>query len=348
MLIIDGNEGEGGGQMLRTSLALAALTGKPFRMKNIRARRRNPGLAPQHLAGVRAAAQVCAAEVKGDALRSEEIRFIPGAAPQAGDYVFDVSKLAETPSAGAITLLMQSILLPLAFAEGESTVTLRGGTNVLWSPPIHYVEWVLLPTLARMGLEAALAIDTLGWYPKGGGEVHLWLAGNADLTGVDLNGRGAIEDVFGVGVASSLPAHIPDRMAKRANNLLKGHGLPRHIRAERTSARSTGAATIAVIQFEHALAGFSVIGKKGTPSEEVAAACIEQVVAHERQPFALDEHLPDQLLPFMMLAEGQSVMGTSRITNHTLTNIAVSGTFLERSVTVEGSLDEPGLLYVRP
>ena len=147
-IYIDGSVGEGGGQVLRTSLALSALTDQPVQIDNIRARRRTPGLAPQHLAGVRSLAALCGAEVKGASIGSSRVDFAPGGPVQPGEYVFDVSALSGQGSAGAVTLLLQTVLWPLLYAQDESHLTLRGGTHVAWSPPADYIRDVLLPTLA--------------------------------------------------------------------------------------------------------------------------------------------------------------------------------------------------------
>jgi len=177
MLIIDGSYGEGGGQVLRTALALAVITGRPVRIERIRAGRRKPGLQPQHLTGVRAAARVCAARVEGDRLDSQALTFSPQSHPQAGSHTFDVAQVAKGGSAGAVSLVLQTVLLPLALADGPSQLTLRGGTHVAWSPPFDYVKRVYLPTLARMGVTAKVQIERWGWYPIGGGEVQATVGG---------------------------------------------------------------------------------------------------------------------------------------------------------------------------
>jgi len=220
MIHIDGSYGEGGGQVLRTSLSLAAITGNPISIYNVRAGRKNPGLAAQHLTGVRATAAICDAEVRGDALGSMMLEFIPGKAVQAGNYTFDVSEARQGGSAGAITLVLQTILLPLALATGDSQVTLKGGTHVPFSPPMTYIEQVYLPTLKQMGMEAELKLNSWGWYPQGGGVVELLVSGGRKLNGVHLVERGDLQQVRGLAIATELPSHIPQRMASRAENLL--------------------------------------------------------------------------------------------------------------------------------
>ena len=180
-LIIDGSHGEGGGQILRSTLSLSVITGRPVRIENIRANRKKPGLAAQHLTSVRAAAMLCDAEVKGAELGSQTLQFIPRKPVRAGDYFLDVAQAREGGSAGSVMLVLQTLLLPLALAEGDSTVILRGGTHVDMSPSYDYVHDVWLPTLARMGVRAELSLVRSGWFPVGRGEVRLRIAGTAEL-----------------------------------------------------------------------------------------------------------------------------------------------------------------------
>ncbi|MFN2291053.1 MAG: RNA 3'-terminal phosphate cyclase, partial [Anaerolineae bacterium] len=210
MIVIDGSYGEGGGQVLRTSLALSAITGRPIRMENIRAGRRKPGLMPQHLTGVRAAARICNAQVKGAKLNSLELTFAPQSAPQAGKYTFDVAQVAKGGSAGSVSLIFQTVLLPLTLVEGTSRLTLRGGTHVAWSPPYDYLKRVYLPTLARMGVQAKVNIRKWGWYPIGGGEVEATVQGlgKGSLAPIDLRQRDELLRVRGLSASSNLPKHI--------------------------------------------------------------------------------------------------------------------------------------------
>jgi len=175
--IIDGAHGEGGGQILRTAVSLSAITGRPLRVERIRALRLNPGLAAQHLTAVRAAAALCAAQLSGDTLGSTCLDFAPQAPVASGNYVFDVSLAREGGSAGAVMMVLQTVLLPLAFAEGDSEVALHGGTHMAWSPPFDYVRDVWLPVLSRLGVEASVELANWGWYPVGKGEVRAGIRG---------------------------------------------------------------------------------------------------------------------------------------------------------------------------
>ncbi len=197
---IDGSYGEGGGQVLRTSLSLAAITGEPIRIAGIRAGRKKPGLAAQHLTAVRAAATICRGQLQGDALGSTMLEFIPGGAVQAGTYSFDVTEAQQGGSAGAITLVLQTILLPLALAQGDSQITLRGGTHVIFSPTMTYIEQVYLPMLRRMGITAQVKLGAWGWYPRGGGGSNYAGAGRLSTHRTPLVGKGRVK--AGAGTSS--------------------------------------------------------------------------------------------------------------------------------------------------
>jgi RNA 3'-terminal phosphate cyclase (ATP) len=347
MIEIDGSQGEGGGQVLRTSLAFSILTAEPIRVFNVRAKRRNPGLAPQHLAGILAAARICRAQTGGVELGSTEIRFQPGGPAQPGEYTFDISALSGRGSAGAVTLLLQAIWLPLALSEGSSRLVLRGGTHVNWSPPVHYLDWVLFPTLARLGVEAAIHLETWGWYPKGGGQVTVTIRGGAHLRGVDLTQRGSLVGVKGVAAVSNLPSHIPQRISNRANNLLREAGLPAGVQPQRTGGPSTGAGLFMALEYEHCCAGFTSLGERGKPSEKVANEAAGDLIAHHKQEAALDRYLPDQIVAALALAEGPSALGTTAITRHTLTNVRIIRRFVEREIVVEGAEGQPGFVRVK-
>jgi RNA 3'-terminal phosphate cyclase (ATP) len=252
MINIDGSWGEGGGQILRTSLSLATITGQPVRIERIRAGRKKPGLAAQHLTSLRAAAKLCQAEVKGDTLGSMTLEFIPTRPPQAGQYTFDVTEVREGGSAGSVTLIIQTILLPLALASGSSKVILRGGTHVPWSPPVTYVQEVYLPTLRQLGVQAEVRLNAWGWYPQGGGEVELRVTGKGKPpNSLQLLKRGALQEIRGLAVVTELPAHIPQRMANRAAKLLQEANLKAQVKPMRERGTAPGAGIFLTAEYEH-------------------------------------------------------------------------------------------------
>jgi RNA 3'-terminal phosphate cyclase (ATP) len=360
---IDGSYGEGGGQVLRTALTLSVITGQAVHLRLIRAGRRNPGLQPQHLTGVLALAKVCAAELRGAGLKSTEIVFAPQSKPRMGEYEFDVAAVAQGGSAGSVILIAQTLLLPLAFAGGPSHLTLMGGTHVPWSPSFHYLAHVYLPMVARMGLRAEAKLEAWGFYPVGGGRVTVSITPTPDsppLTGnvptgegpgmeaLALLSRGPLNRVWGTGVAANLPAHIPQRIVSRTRNLLAEGGVRAEITPVRERAAGPGAGLFLVAEYEHTLAGFSSIGEKGKPSEQVAEEAALDLLAHHRSGEPVDMHLADQLLLPMALASGRSEFRTCRITQHLLTNAHIIQQFLPVRIEIEGEEHDAGRVVVNP
>ncbi|MGD1996557.1 MAG: RNA 3'-terminal phosphate cyclase [Anaerolineae bacterium] len=347
MIVVDGSLGEGGGQVLRTALTLAILTREPTRIERIRAGRRTPGLRPQHLTAVQAAATICGAEVEGAELESQTLSFVPSEPARAGTYSFDVEEAAERGSAGSVGLILQAILLPLALSPGESHITLRGGTHVPWAPSADYLRAVFLPTVAQMGLRAELELTAWGFYPAGGGEIRVLVRGQSTpLKPIELTQRGKAERIWGRGVASNLPSHIPQRMVNRARNLLSASDLKADLEALRVRGAGPGAGIFLAVEYEHALAGFTAHGRKGLPAEQVAQAVCEALLNHHRTSRPADPHLADQLILPMALASGRSQVVTSAITGHLLTNLETVRSFLPIEARVEGEKGKPGTITI--
>ncbi|MEW6751896.1 MAG: RNA 3'-terminal phosphate cyclase [Candidatus Latescibacterota bacterium] len=347
MLEIDGSEGEGGGQVLRTALCLSALTGRPFRLHRVRANRPRPGLAPQHLCAVRAAARLCQAQVTGGELRSTELVFAPQSPVQPAEYRFDVSEATVGGSAGAVTLLLQTVLLPLALAPGPTRLELAGGTHVPWSPPYEYLSGVFLPAVARMGVRAQIQLQRPGFYPAGGGAAEARIPGGpAALGPLQAVGRGALRRVHVHALAANLPAHIPQRMADRARSLLAGAGLPCDLHPRRYSSAGPGAALVLVAEYDGLSAGFTGFGERGKFSAAVAEEACELLLRFHAQDAPVDAHLGDQLLLPAAVAGGRTELRVERVTGHLLTNAAVIGRFLPGRIQVEGGEGEPGVVRV--
>jgi RNA 3'-terminal phosphate cyclase (ATP) len=344
MLIIDGSYGEGGGQVLRTTLALSAITGQPVRIEQIRAGRRKPGLRPQHLTAVRALAKVCDAELEGASLNAQVLTFVPRARLKAGAYTFDVAQAAKGGSAGSVSLLFQAVLLPLALAEGTSQITLRGGTHVAWSPPFDYLKRVYLPTLARTGIEAKVNIRRWGWYPIGGGEMQAAVQGRSGVApgSLDLDRRGELLRVRGLSASSNLPKHIRERQERAALQSLRSHGV--NARVDVVDAPSKGQGTVVFVwaQFENVLAGFTSLGERGKPAERVAEEAVQELLEFLPGDGTVDKHLADQMVLPLVLAKGTSRVTTTAVTGHLLTNAWVVNRFFPGSVRVEGGEGQPG------
>ena len=335
MIQIDGSYGEGGGQVLRSSLSLAAITGQPIRIENIRAKREKPGLAAQHLTAVRAAARICQAQLRGDALGAMTLEFIPSGTAQAGQYTFDVTEARQGGSAGTVNLVLQTILLPLALATEDSQVTLRGGTHIAHSPPFTYIEQVYLPVLAQMGLQAQARLNAWGWYPRGGGEVALRVSGGTTLSGLTLLERGSLRQVRGVAAVTELPSHIPQRMAMRAENLLQQANLKAHVQPLRERGIGPGAGVFLTADYEHSRAGFSAIGRLGVPAEQVAQMACEELLDFHETGAPVDVHLADQLLLPTALATDVSQYRVAEISLHLTTNAWVIEKFGLAKITID-------------
>jgi RNA 3'-terminal phosphate cyclase (ATP) len=339
MLVINGAHGEGGGQILRTSLALAAILTQPIRIDHIRAGRKNPGLAAQHLTAVRAAATICNARLTGDKLESTQLTFEPQCSPLAGFHEFDVAEAREGGSAGAATLVLQTVLLPLALAQNTSTLTIKGGTHVPWSPSFHYLQNVYLPMVAGLGVQASAELLAWGWYPAGGGQIKVTISGRATLIPAQKRAmwqeRGPLKQITGIAVASSLPAHIAQRMRNRATNLLKQAALPANIEPQRVRSVSPGAGIFLAAEYESGRAGFSALGKKGKPSEKVAEEAVNDLLAFHRGGAMLDSHLADQLILPLALSGLSGNFRVERLSQHTLTNIWVVQQFLGPLIEID-------------
>ncbi|MCK5620704.1 MAG: RNA 3'-phosphate cyclase [Alphaproteobacteria bacterium] len=349
-LHIDGAHGEGGGQILRTALTCSALFRRPVRIENIRAGRKNPGLAAQHITSIRAAGAICAARIEGDVLGSETLTFAPQAAVQPGAYHFDVAEAREGGSAGATSLVLQTVLLPLALADGVSQVTIQGGTHMRWSPPFDYLRNVWLPSLHGIGIDAELALDAWGWFPIGQGRIRATIHGHKDgwPKPMALEQRGALIEVAGRAVAANLPAHIAQRMTDRAGALLAGLGVPVAIEPLRVRAACAGAGIFLTARYETVACGFSALGARGKPAEQVAEEAVAALMAHRNGGAALDQHLGDQILAPLAVANGPSRYSVERISGHLETNAWLIERFGLARVGLERSADGTGLVTVMP
>jgi RNA 3'-terminal phosphate cyclase (ATP) len=345
VITIDGSLGEGGGQILRTSLSLAALTGQDVRIENIRAGRDKPGLRPQHLAAVLAAAEICGAEVYGADVSSTSLTFKPHKI-RGGSYEFDVAHIRA--SAGSVNLVLQTVIWPLAFADKPSRVTIKGGTHVPHAPTFDYIHEIFLPAIRQMGLGCGSEMVRAGYYPAGGGEVRLRVTPVQSLQGVDLTERGAPQRIALMSSVSNLPEGIADRQMATGLDRLRAMGRPisEHLRQY----PSPGKGTLFFISYQAGgiKAGFQSIGEIGKRAEGVAAEACDEFEAYLASEMALDKHLADQLIIPVALADGSSKFTTCEMTQHLLTNIAVVERFLPARFKAIGDLGAPGLVERRP
>ncbi len=321
-LVIDGSFGEGGGQILRTAVGLAAISGRPIRIEKIRAGRSKPGLGAQHLTAVHAVAAVCDAQLSGDSLGSRTLEFRARHRPRPGDYEFDVAEAREGGSAGAATLVLQAVLPPLLRADGDSTVRVGGGTHMAWSPPFDYLQDVWLATVARMGAAIDIELRCSGWFPIGQGEIHARVrrSNSLSLRPLQLVDRGEFRLVTGRAIAADLPAHIAQRMAARASARLRAEGLATNIVPQRLRAACPGAGIFLTAEYELIRCGFNALGRIGKPAEAVADEAVDALLRHHSSSAVVDEHLSDQLLVPFALADGVSTLVVERVSPHLQTN----------------------------
>ncbi|MBW2171141.1 MAG: RNA 3'-terminal phosphate cyclase [Deltaproteobacteria bacterium] len=321
-ITIDGSRGEGGGQILRTTLALAAILQQPVQIHGIRAGRKKPGLRPQHLMAVKAMALITGGKVKGAELGSTSLTFEPQQL-LPGSYSLDVG------TAGSTSLVLQTMIPALLFAKESSRVVITGGTHVPWSPCFHYLRDVFAPMLQKMGGSLKLEIKRWGWYPKGGGKVTASISPTSELTGLDLTRRAELQDICMLSAISNLPMSIAERQQDQVLNRLQDY--PDKLgRVELLEGPSPGTGTVVFIRakFENGVAGFTSLGKKGKPAEKVADNACSDFSRFVNSEAAVDEHLADQLALYMALAKGPSTLTTQGITNHLTTNIWVIEQFL--------------------
>jgi RNA 3'-terminal phosphate cyclase (ATP) len=340
---IDGSIGEGGGQVLRSALTLSLLTGQAFSMTRVRASRPRPGLFPQHLAAVQAAAQISAADVSGDRIGSRELGFAPGPV-QPGRYHFDIG------TAGATSLVLQTLLLPLALAKTTSSLSISGGTHVPWSPCFHYLDWHWRPLLARLGIAFRLELPMAGFYPQGGGELLAEIAGGARPLSLDLRERGGLRRLRGLSAVANLPMEIAERQRSQALRRLGRRITEPDVRIdiEPLPARSPGTLLLLLAEFEHSQACCFALGARGKRAERVADEAVDDLFAFLDGDGAVDRWMADQLLLPLALAAQASVFRTAQVSSHLLTNAAVIGAFLPVRIVVEGAPGEAALVHIQP
>lgn len=322
-ITIDGSMGEGGGQVLRTSIALSMTTGKPFRIINIRAGRKKGGLLRQHLTALKAAAEVCGAEVKGADIGSREVTFEPGEVV-AGDRHFSVG------TAGSATLVLQTILPALMTASSPSTIVFEGGTHNPFAPPFNFIEKAFLPLLKRMGPEVTCRLKRPGFYPAGGGRFTVTVRPATKLQELNLVERGEIRRRECLAVVAQLPGSIGEREVK---TVCDGLGWSAEECRVDLYAQSLGPGNILVIEIEseNVTEVFTGFGIRGIRAEDVARGAVKEVRRYLETGVPVGKYLADQLLLPMALAGGGSFRTLSP-SLHTITNIEVIKRFMDLEI----------------
>ena len=345
MIEIDGSFGEGGGQILRSSLALASVLGKDIRIFNIRAGRPEPGLKAQHLTGAKAVADLCGASYRGLEIGSTDFVFKPGPIG-GGTFHFDVG------TAGSITLVLQALMPLLPFASREVSLEVRGGTDVKWSPPIDYLRLIVAPLLARMGMNMWLEVEARGHFPRGGGIVRMGSTPSGSLIAMQGRDLGRIIEIAGVSHAAKLPRHVAERQAAAAIQAIELKGWPSpqiDIQVSENGAQlGPGSGMVLFARSQNsAVVGGDSLGERGRPAEQVGNAAARNLVAEVETGCFLDRHTGDMMVPYLTLAEGVSDLSVSQITQHTLTNVRVAELVAGVQFDPVGDLGKAGRLRVK-
>ena len=326
MITLDGSKGEGGGQILRTALSLSMVTGKAFRLTNVRAGRKKPGLLRQHLTALNAAREISSAEVDGATLGSGELTFNPGAI-KPGEYRFAVG------SAGSATLVFQTVLPALMLADAPSQLTLEGGTHNPFAPPFDFLKKTFLPLLTRMGPKVALELERPGFFPAGGGRFRATIEPSAKLTPLHLRQRGAIRAKRARVLISMIPGDVAKRELRLVRNKLD-LGEEDCATEIINNSPGPGNALLVEIESEHVTEVISAFGERGVKAEWVAREAAKEARRYLKNEAPVGEHLADQLLIPLALA-GEGGFTTGPLSGHATTNIETIRDFLEVDFVVE-------------
>jgi len=327
MIEIDGSEGEGGGQILRSALSLSMCTDQPFRLKNIRAKREKPGLMRQHLTALLAAAAICDARVTGADVGGGEITFRP-ARVKPGDYQFAIG------TAGSCTLVLQTLMPPLLTATSSSTIRITGGTHNKASPPVDFLQRSYLPLVERMGPKVQLDLVRHGFYPRGGGEILAHVSPSARLSPISLTERGVRKGGYAEAYIAGIPVHVASRELEIVGKMLNWPGENLHVRGLSGEFGPGNALTITV-EHETVTEVFTGFGEKGVSAESVAKRAVDATRNYLASDAPVGPHLADQLLLPMALA-GSGEFVTTPVTKHFESHVSIIETFLNRRIGVSG------------
>lgn len=343
IIVIDGSQGEGGGQILRTCVGLSAAMGIPVRITAIRAGRDRPGLRPQHLAAVRAAASVCAGQITGAELGSQQLTFIPGE-PKAGQFRFDIG------TAGSATLVLQTIIPALLMTDGDSDVTVTGGTHNPLAPCFEYLRDVYAVLASAANAQVYLEMARAGFYPSGGGEIRMQVRGLGDYEGLApfrLTDRGPLRHIEGISAASySLAAHIIDRQTQQALGRLAKADHRATVEQAVWETFSPGTIVFLRAVFAKSVAGFFALGSRAKSAEQVADESVDGLLAFMDSPGTVDAHAADQLLTIAALCPDESRYIAERPTDHLHTNAQVIRELTGRQIDITDSEGETALVIV--
>ncbi len=346
MIEIDGSYGEGGGQILRTSIALSAVTLKPIRIVNIRAGRPKPGLRKQHIAGIELVGKIVHADVDGLSVGSTELTFRPTEL-RGGTYKYDVG------TAGSIALVLQAVIPAAVLSSEPIELELRGGTDVAWSPPIDYMQNVFAPIIGKMGPKLQIIQKKRGHYPRGGGIVSCSINPTKELSPMEMIEFGGIAGIRGISHCVRLPSHVAERQAKAARNTLGNITSRIDIAVEsysRDEDLHLGPGSGIVLWAKSntgSIVGSDALGERGKRAEDVGIEAAKRLLDELAAGKAVDTHTGDMLVPYLALAAGDSRVGISRVSSHLETNIWVTEKILGADISLIGKEGSHGELVVR-
>lgn len=311
-----------------------------MRITNIRARRPKPGLMAQHLKCVEAAARVGDAEVEGAKLGSPSLAFSPRTICP-GDFRLDIG------TAGSVSLVLETVFLPLSLCGAPSTFAITGGTHVPWSPCFHYLEDHWVRFMREAGFDATLTLAQAGFYPQGGGRIEGTVRPVSRIVPLNLTARGPLIRIRGVSAVAGLPMSIAERQRGQALRRLAAGFPETEIETVELPARSRGTMLLLLGEFEGGRCCFAALGERGKPAERVADEAVDGFEAFLKTDGAVDHFLADQLVLPLVFASGVSEIRTSRVTQHLITNADVVREFLPVSIRIEGAIGEPGTVEIR-
>ena len=331
MLEIDSSRGEGGGQMVRTSVALAAITGIPTKLTRIRETRPTNGLSKQHTTAISAVAQMTGSKVEGNTVGSSELTFYPG-------YEEHSLLKMDIGSAGSISLVLQAVLLAARKNKERLTIDITGGTNVMWAPPLDSYELVLFPLMKRMGIDAHLDIIERGFYPIGGGHVKVTLEPMGKLAPLELNALGSLQSISVRCFIQHLSERIAREMVEACVNTL-GDEYEIETEIQNCAGNSRGAGLVLVANYENGKLSSNVLTSRGHSTEQSGIDAAKDLLQEMDAGSTIDIHTADQLLPYMAMAEGRSNFVVSRISKHLLSQMDTLESFLNVRFGVERKSD---------